>query len=246
MKNKTFIPLAILVLLLCIPIFFSVQCLHDREIDYPSGLVSNFDRIAYYRFDASTILEDIGSGKLNVFQKLDDESSISYEEHDVRFWNQENYMQIADAVHKSAFGEGVEGWKINSMDYFRACSDKPLGFSSGEIIFYQKSNGSNSYRTHLIAIHNGVAITGENNFQRPLLGWMSVQPNRFKVNADGALNIAEENGGRKFRTAFNNECQIILVLRPNPSKDNDWLVYYDYRGSLETFEILIDPYTGWY
>lgn len=255
MKNKSSFFFATFVLLLCVFLsLLTVQNLHDRGVYYPSGLSSDFANLTYYEFNSTTIIANVRNGEIDVFSKLEIDPNTSdisnTEQQDFFFWSQNDYFQVADALHKFVWDEDVGDWKINSMDFFRFCGDNPTGFSSGQIIFYRQSSKSNSYETHLISIYsNGNsnhAVSGDINLRRPLLGWTSLKPSKFRINADDALRIAEENGGREFRAKYNNECRIKLVLRPNPSNDNDWLVYYDYQGSLITFEIRIDPYIGWH
>jgi len=72
-----------------------------------------------------------------------------------------------------------------------------------------------------------------------------VHPDKFKVNAEDAVQIAEENGGREFRKAVSNSCSIVVALNPNPV-DNGWLVAYFSNNGAVNYIININPYTGSY
>jgi len=53
---------------------------------------------------------------------------------------------------------------------------------------------------------------GETNLPHPIFGQKGFDLSKFKISADDALRIAEENGGAKFRSDYNNECNIQLYL----------------------------------
>jgi len=64
---------------------------------------------------------------------------------------------------------------------------------------------------------------------------------RLKITADDALKIADDNGGKSFRLASANQCQISMILAPD--SDTGWDIGFDDNHG-RNFNIHIDPYTG--
>ena len=72
--------------------------------------------------------------------------------------------------------------------------------------------------------------------------WYTVDLTSYKITADDALQVAEENGGKEARSRVKNDCRI-LIRTPNHENDDRWDVSY-YFGV--NFEMLVDPYSGQY
>jgi hypothetical protein len=86
---------------------------------------------------------------------------------------------------------------------------------------------------------------GNTRFPRPLFGWKSIDIKRLKVTAEGALQVAEMNGGKDARLAVGNKCRISLLLPSNIS-NGDWDVFYNTDGTRTIFQVIINPYSGKY
>jgi hypothetical protein len=225
-----------------------VEYIHDREINYPTGLPSDLNVVNYYEITSASILSDLRLKNTDIFRLIDTSVNtvINDNSPDSFSWSQENYLIIADALNQMMSIESGT-WKLYGMVFYRTCQDQPVGFDSADITYYGYSNQQENYLIHQISIYPGAGIVslGEGNFRRPLFGWKSISLNRLMVSADIALHKAEENGGKEFRANLNNRCNILLVIKPNPD-DNDWLVSYSPNDGSDMFRIYIDPYTGWY
>ena len=237
------------VILLMISGFVLVyRYLHDREINYPTSLLSDFDEIVYYKITPETIRSDINKGGIGIFQILAIEPDVSkVGEFGDAFWSQSDYLQVANALRQFVWGENIYDWRISGMSFGRNCHDNISGFESGDVTYYKQIEKSNAYLAYYVRIspESGQIISGEGGFRRPLFGWASVHPDKFKVNAEDAVQIAEENGGREFRKAVSNSCSIVVALNPNPV-DNGWLVAYFSNNGAVNYIININPYTGSY
>lgn len=228
---------------------FIFRFLHDRGLQYPYSLTNFVDTGDYY-IDPHVILGDLEQGEKNVFMPIDEDSvevNNVYVNHSFS-WQQSDYLLVADALQQFVWNDSLDGWKISGMVFWRRCRDDLVGFDSADIIFY-KYNNQGGYKVREMDIYpsgGGVSVGDADNWPRPLFGWDSINLNLLRITADDALKIAEENGGKEFRVTYQNECDILLVLRPNPSNMDDWSVYYNYQGSSKTFEIRINPFTGWH
>lgn len=244
MKTKPILfSVYIILIILVFGLILIYQYLHDRGIKYPSSLRSDFENIVYYEIIPDTIHYDLENGKPDVFKKTVVEPDTILKP---TFWRQEDFIQIASTFHEFAWDEDSNKWLINAMSFGRVCSDNPVGFESGDVSYYKQIN-QNSYKVHQIYIlpEWGEITSGESNFRRPLFGWTAIYLNKFKVNADDALQIAEEQGAEKFRTSIYNDCSIVVAINPNP-ENNGWLVGYFSNNGASNFIIYINPYTGLY
>jgi hypothetical protein len=220
----------------------------EQAVLYPSN--SSYSDGGSYMFDPGTILLDLDRGETDIFTPIPSKENMVNTPFPVglHLWSQSDYLNLAGALHQFAWTESMKGWHIYSMYFFRNCQDNSAGFDSGEITYFKAIDGPFSYATRVIDIYpaeNEVSWSGDAKFPRPLLGWQRINLAGLKVTADDALQIAEKNGGEKFRLKVKNICAVDVFLNPNPSSDDNWIVYYNDPGRF-TFEIHIDPYSGEY
>ncbi len=83
---------------------------------------------------------------------------------------------------------------------------------------------------------------GEERFFSPLFReWSRIDLMEFKIAANDALQIVEENGGKLARSRVDNQCHIYVGM-PSRNGNNSWEVYY--TGGY--FTMFVDPYSGDY
>lgn len=252
MKEKRTKPRVALIVLtgLCLTFVFSLYgYLHDSELPYPYSL-SNFINRGDFQINPYTIFDDLDRGGKEIFKPIVNNPTESANPYaNATFsWNQSDFLKVANALHQFVWNESLDGWGIYGMVFSRTCRDNPIGFDSGDITFFKNDNQRGSYLVHELDIYpsgGGVSWGGGGGWTRPLFGWKSINLYLLRITAGDALKIAEESGGKEFREKYRNECTIDLFLEPN-GDDQEWLVYYDYHGSLDTFEIQINPFTGWH
>jgi hypothetical protein len=228
---------------------FIFRFLHDRELQYPYS-VTNFSDTGDYDINPHTILIDLKQSKRAAFIPIDKDPTEVNNAYvnDAFSWQQSDYLRVADALQQFVWNDSLDDWKIFGMVFWRRCRDDLIGFDSADITFY-KYNNQGGYKVREMDIYpsgGGVSVGAADNWPRPLFGWENIELSLLKVTADDALRIAEENGGKEFRVIYQNECDILLVLKPNPSNMDDWSVYYNYQGNSKSFEIQINPFTGWH
>lgn len=230
---------------LVILIFATFASCGNYEQDYPTqGAHSNS---VDYLIAPDTILTMLSQGDSNVFFPVqatpgpnDDllpNGSFS--------WTQADYLKIAAALSQHAWGDQLEGWKIYSLDIDRNCRNLNAGFDSFRATYYKETtiNSEERYITRQIDIFPlAKLVTWRDGADYPhsfLKPWHAVDFNNFKITADEALQIAEENGGVDARLKSNNECMILVSLYQR--NQNKWSVTY---YPLVSFQALINPYNG--
>ncbi len=248
-KRSTIIISCSIILIITLGTVLVIQYLHDRGINYPTGVISEPDVLNYYEISPMTILEDLKLGKTSVFKPTNPSSSATATPHPPGSfpWRQSDYLMIADALNRLE-SKDASDWKIYGMTFDRSCQNEPVGFDSAEITYFEYYKQQESYRIHQIDISPGfevVSFMEKEPFQRPLFGLKSINLSLLFVSADAALQKAEEKGGKQFRSKLNNACDITVVTKPSTG-GNNWLVSYLANHSADDFEIYINLYTGWY
>ncbi|WKZ46165.1 MAG: hypothetical protein QY306_10135 [Anaerolineales bacterium] len=229
--------------------FLSIFCYwYDRDAFYPSGLISDFPNLGAYRVNSSMILVDLNQGKTKVFEQAFDldTSTITPFSYGSFPWKQADYLRIAEAFYQFVWNESLSNWQVYQMDFSRGCQDSSTGFDSGSIILYKNADLPTHYIARFLGIYplKEVVRWGEGEFNKPLFGWKNIDLESMNVNADDALQIAEDKGGTAFRLDVENECTISVSLKRNPIDDNDWFISYNDKRGLKTFSIRVNPYSA--
>ncbi|MGA7194273.1 MAG: hypothetical protein WBW94_11645 [Anaerolineales bacterium] len=249
-KNKRIIAIAVLLIftsILC-GVIYIVYISSDPFIEerrYPDCLTCYHD-MGGYEINPETILESLNRGETNVFMpELATPEAPIYEGS--LAWHQSDYLKIAGALDQFVWKDNLKDWSLYGVDFYADCQNNPNGFTLGDFIFFKSVfyDGEITYTAREIQItpqYRDVAWGGGTAFPRPILGWDSVNLSNFKFNADDALLIAEENGGKEARVSVQNMCRVIVGI----SGYTGWEVYYDGNNGSPSFlfKIQIDPYTG--
>jgi len=161
------------------------------------------------------------------------------------YWTQNDYMKIARALSLYVWEDEMEDWQVFSIDFKRDCRTIHNGFDSFTAIYFKEItiNSEKQYTTRQIDIYPlAKQVTWGDGSEYPysiFKPWYAIDFPNFKISADKAFQIAEENGGADARLARNNECGIIVSSSQN--YPNKWSVSY---YILASFQVLINPYNG--
>lgn len=248
-NNKSAMPIASVILLIVLSLLFGLNYVfdpfEDQVVRYPM-YVTDFRDTGSYKINPETILEALHHGEINVFtpESATPEAPISDKPI---LWNQSDYQEIASALHQVVWKESLDGWSVYGMVFKTSCQENPSGFTYGDITYFKSifMDGRILYSAREIEIaplYSDVTWGGGTNYPHPILGWKSVDLIKIKVNAEDALRIAEENGGKAARESVENQCRISIGL----SGGSGWKVAYAGNSSspLYLYKIEIDPYTG--
>lgn len=233
--------IALLVLLLtnaCTP-------LDTYSQNYPSLGIN--DTSGDYLINPDTILVALNRGDANVFLPMlatpgpNDEllPPGSFE------WEQKDYFEIAKVLSQHVWKDDLTDWEVYYVAFGKDCINTTRGFDSFDIIYFKpvKAASEDMYITRQINIYplaKQVTWGSGSNYPRLFLrDWLSVDLENFKVTADEALQIAEDNGGTDARLRVNNSCNILISSPHN--NNNAWSVSYYVRAS---FQVIVDPYNG--
>jgi hypothetical protein len=232
-------------LVLVLVALYAFTLYYDRGAEYPKS-VADFSNTGNYKIDPANILSDINGGNINVFEYVDNTLVTETSEPSAIFlWTQPDYLKVITTLHQFVWKEDVSSWSVAGLVFSNVCRDTPVGFESGDIVFFKYNPEEKTYTFHEIVVYPNRKLAswgGDDKFTSPLFGWKKVELNKLTITAEKALQIAEDHGGKEFRSRVNNLCTIDIILKPNSDYGNNWLVYYDTENADNSFEIFIDPY----
>lgn len=206
-----------------------------------------------YKIEPESILADIGKGKTDIFQISDEGRSEPKYPSGSFAWSSADYLAIAKAHHLYLTGEPASGeWKLFAPGYFYIyqCRDNMRGFDGATIIFYKRNPDSfpvtyidifplrnyiysdyldytrDSYDDNWLA---KILFDPDNVYEEAL-------PIEGPMNAELALQIAEESGGAEMRHRLSSDrCQV--DIKYNAEK---WGVKYYWLAKDLTYTLSFD------
>ena len=217
----------------------TISCNIDQREDV------KITNIQYFNIKPKSILESISQGKEDAFISVDTEPELASSSKDEPVaWNQTDYFQIAEALHKLVWGESLGTWNLYRMVFSSGCDQVDIGFQSGQLVFFKviNLNGQETRIGHFIEIDpsRSFAQAMETEYYPDLEDWKAIDLAKVKISASEALQIAEKNGGYEKRTAVKNVCSISAGISRDTVVYDGWLVIY----SPSVFIDKIDPVTG--
>lgn len=216
---------------------------------YPEG------KTGFYQFDPRTILTSIDQGKADLFITTLTENPYDVDvEYDGIAWTQSDYLHVASALSQKVWNEplNLNDWSVYSIFFSNYhCSDNFGGFDDFDITYYKtiKAGWEPIYIARHIKLTPWMGVAtwaGDGEFSTDLfLGyWKNIELTKFKITAEQAVRIAEENGGKTARLNVGNDCTVYVFVSESPNRifEKSWLVNY----SLETwFSVDVNPFTGY-
>lgn len=202
---------------------------------------------ASYLINPHTILESLAMDRTDIFvlQTEHPETKSSTSEKFIQ-WSQTDYYRIADALHKFAFNEPLDDWKLDGMSFGMDCKDIDYGPQYASFRFYNvvQFRDKESRVVHDINIvpQESIVWWTEVEYYPKLANWGSLNLTQVKISVNDALQIAEKNGGNQARLAVNNQCKFVASI-PIWGYEG-WNITY--TGETRLFDINIDPLTGEY
>ena len=137
-------------------------------------------------------------------------------------WHQSDYLKIVAAVFQHVWKDTPTGWNYYNLQFGSNCQDSPSGFDYARFTYMKTIKVgllNNEYAVLEVDIfpsNNLVSWGGDANYAIPIWpndnNWPNIDPPKVKVNADDALQIAEDNGAALSRLKFNNHCLIAKTL----------------------------------
>lgn len=199
-----------------------------------------------YSIDPENILESISRDKKNIFIPIESPSNSTEFQSTPVYWKQSDYLAIANSLHEVVWGESLDNWKINSVDFSMDCDEVYYGFQYARFVFFKIANDANGgYRiAHNIIIEplNKSASTWAEKYSPLVMTWDEVDLSQIEITSDEAFQIAEFNGGSITRKSVNNNCSVSVTFNASMPRNGNWDVsYYSDEGN---FNFQIDPITG--
>lgn len=199
-----------------------------------------FSENTFYTIDAETILDDLKENKTDVFQQFNGKPTRWTPVE----WSTSDYFSVAQALHKLAWGESLNQWKLSIINSNAECVHINSGLRYIRFSYYKEEQGARFMsRLFVQPWENSVSVLKE-EYTPVVTNWEEIDLTAIKIPAEEALRIAEENGGANARSTVNNDCTITIVYNPTLFDYDGWEVAYysfDYDALGRFF---VDPYTG--
>jgi len=156
-------------------------------------------------------------------------------------WSQNDYLEIAKALHKTIWDDNLEEWHLYRVSFYTSCENPNGKFENADLYYYQetKADGKRKYSVRNILIepeYGYIAWGSDSKYPRPVWGWAEIE-NISSFPAEGALELADQQGGGEFRNKENNDCRITVNMWPWGYDRNDWRV--NYSGNVDLTNIVI-------
>jgi hypothetical protein len=218
---------------------------------YPSGVMQD---LAIYAIDPENILAELDQGSANVFMPalqnpIYDDIPPVWQPGSFS-WSQEDHLKVATALHEYNWNEGLDEWKLYSLDFSILDCEDISRIDHASFGFYQR-DGDWYYSMHnmTIDLEYGLVYAGNDNGYYSG-NWKDFDFDNSIVNtANEILFLGEQNGGEQARLKMINDpdCQVNIFFAPFVQEEDNWGWKVTYKlGNSFIYGITIDPYTGKY
>ena len=182
-----------------------------------------------YKIDPDTILSFLYDDDLNVLLYEDDTMPVYDPEDYIPVkWQVSDYLLIANALHRSAWGESLESWQISRVDFEWDCQYMSTGAQELWIDYYKiiKTDEKDARLESNIKIQpRRIAVSIEKFKYYPNYWTMSgINLDELPISMTEAVEIAEKNGGKIVRESADNNCYVLVLM--NIERYDGWRVFY--------------------
>jgi hypothetical protein len=160
-------------------------------------------------------------------------------------WGVSDYFFVAKELYQFAQNDTLDDWKLKEMWFSGKCDEINIGFQRAGFVYFKSIPGEESN----IRVEATMFVVPEENIARyfdvvytpELKEWNYIDLSQINISAVKALQIADINGGEKFRDSVNNYCRIVESYDAE-GKYKGWTLTYSAEN--QGFKINIDPSTG--
>ena len=91
----------------------------------------------YYSIEPKSLLDKLEAGNANIFSPIAEEPPFISPDQQIPVpWMQEDYLRIANALNEFVWGETLDGWQLNSMNFELECTEVGIGLQDGNFRFF--------------------------------------------------------------------------------------------------------------
>ncbi|MBN2117500.1 MAG: hypothetical protein JW730_13065 [Anaerolineales bacterium] len=247
-KETIVLSLVAIVLVTGIVIYSRLVSLDPYSWDHRNPCYpSSYSDWTEYQIDPETILTSLDQKDTNVFTPMlvTPSSDAQFPPRNTFLWTQSDYLKIANALSQHEWNEPLDlkNWSVYYLAFGGECQGNTSGYNHMEITYYKTIKGivGKTYQARHIEIYpfaSEVGIGDSSSFDRRyFVGNNPIDLTKFKISADDALRIAEENGEKDVRLKYQDGCSISIRM-PIHNYDDSWEVdYFDLK-------MAVNPYTG--
>ena len=229
------------------PLYYKIF-ISDTQREPNPNLIGDYPQTqtGIYQFAPQTILASLDRGEKDVFLPMLENPDGLKVEYDDIIWNQSDFLRVANALSQQVWHEplDIESWDVYYILFEGTCDDGIHGFNDFSITYYKtiKTGWETVYKARTIGViaWDGIATwAGDGSFSTPFIfPWRKIELTKFKITAEQAAQIAEENGGKMSRLNNTGRCRVYVSI------EDDWNVNYNIRNLPEMISVYINPFTG--
>lgn len=236
MKNNILFK-AINIMLCVILVLLCANCTSSKTIksDYESS---------YFRFDTSSILNQITISPENIFVRVDWKGFQQGEVLSPVTWEQEDYWLVASSFFATLGIGPITDWNVKLIDYDMDCNEVNYGtqWFYLEVFREMLSDGriNREVKRIIIAPSNSYLELVEYSYQNTKENWESVDISKLSNKLSEILQIIKLNGGNEAREKSNNNCDISISIESVQNKPVWTIVYGLLPDAKLLYELQID------
>jgi hypothetical protein len=222
-----------------------ISCNVTDDLGENPSIISS--KYGFLSIEPDTILQEIKIQTLGIFKTLDTTPNINTEPVIPPInWSQNDYQQIAEAVHQEVWNEPIDNWEMNYIFFSAKCTEIDDGLQLAAFKFFKYDDPENDIRGkityHRIVIDPRLKYIewGEEILSMSSGNVDYFESSQFNVSADEGLQISDENGGKIAREDIKNNCYV-HIYPVNGDSANGWEInYYETSSSNLIFRYTVD------
>ena len=168
---------------------------------------------------------------------MSDEELGSLPENPPSEWKQRDYLETLYIVHKAILHKPFKEKFRGAIFYVPNCDQASFGPQNAVLFTSTVNFPYANYYSYNIDLKDGLVHWHGNSYQ-PIISWpiSSLDLSKYKITAERALQIAEEQGGKDVRIANRNQCEINIEIDTN-SRAGNWII--SYNSTIDQFTSLL-------
>lgn len=236
--------------LIAVGIWFALFCWLFLYLLKEIGLQETGETVIWrdggvYAINSQTLLQDIHQGHKNIFEFLPDGELIVSPDPGLppAHWTSKDYFLIADQFNEVVSDDPLNAWQFHNVSFSMDCKDFSYGLQQAifYVVQYKSPNTRIERSIWIYPLHD--RIEWRETAYEDEYSYESFELSQIIISPEEAMEIAENQGGRKFRVSENDNCRIVADVIAG-IRDGNWRVTY--TSDKKQYVIDINKETGEY